>query len=261
MKLSYDPLRDFRYIGQVLDVPMTLLSRKDFPASNFAELLDYVRKNQDKVSLANAGIGAVSRIVRHAVHAPGGRQAHHHCPTRGAGDERPHGWSGGPAVRPDHPDHCRDQDGQRQECFGVTTPQRLSSLPNIPTLDEQGLKGFDVKGLAWYMRLRARPRRSWPSTKILNVAIRTRTSKAHRRAQPDLVSPEKTTLEGLRTHLQAEVVRWNKVIRPPAFQPISHSSGHTRIAIMARQATSFLFVPATRPERPGKTMDSECRHA
>jgi hypothetical protein len=61
-KLPYDPLKDFEYIGQVLDVPMTLLSRKDFPASNFAELLDYVRKNQDKVSLANAGIGAVSQL-------------------------------------------------------------------------------------------------------------------------------------------------------------------------------------------------------
>jgi tripartite-type tricarboxylate transporter receptor subunit TctC len=61
-KLPYDPLKDFEYIGQVLDVPMTLLSRKDFPANNFAELLDYVRKNQDKVSLANAGIGAVSQL-------------------------------------------------------------------------------------------------------------------------------------------------------------------------------------------------------
>jgi tripartite-type tricarboxylate transporter receptor subunit TctC len=61
-KLPYDPLKDFEYIGQVLDVPMTLLSRKDFPANTFPELLDYVRKNQDKVSLANAGIGAVSQL-------------------------------------------------------------------------------------------------------------------------------------------------------------------------------------------------------
>lgn len=61
-KLPYDPLKDFQYIGQVLDVPMTLLSRKDFPANTFPELLDYVKKNQDKVSLANAGIGAVSQL-------------------------------------------------------------------------------------------------------------------------------------------------------------------------------------------------------
>ena len=61
-KLPYDPLKDFEYVGQVLDVPMTLLSRKDFPANNFQELQDYVKKNQDKVSLANAGIGAVSQL-------------------------------------------------------------------------------------------------------------------------------------------------------------------------------------------------------
>src|SRR5574337_689829 len=61
-KLPYDPLKDFEYIGQVLDVPMTLLSRKDFPANTFPELLDYVKKNQDKVSLANAGTGAVSQL-------------------------------------------------------------------------------------------------------------------------------------------------------------------------------------------------------
>ena len=45
-KLPYDPLKDFEYIGQVLDVPMTLLSRKDFPANNFQELLAYVKANQ-----------------------------------------------------------------------------------------------------------------------------------------------------------------------------------------------------------------------
>ena len=61
-KLPYDPLKDFEYIGQVLDVPMTLLSRKDFPANNFQELLAYVKANQEKVSLANAGIGAVSQL-------------------------------------------------------------------------------------------------------------------------------------------------------------------------------------------------------
>ena len=61
-KLPYDPLKDFEYIGQVLDVPMTLLSRKDFPANNFQELMAYEKANQEKVSLANAGIGAVSQL-------------------------------------------------------------------------------------------------------------------------------------------------------------------------------------------------------
>ena len=61
-RLPYDPLKDFEYVGQVLDVPMTLLSRKDFPANNFQELLAYVKTHKEKVSLANAGIGAVSQL-------------------------------------------------------------------------------------------------------------------------------------------------------------------------------------------------------
>ena len=87
-KLPYDPLKDFEYIGQVLDVPMTLLSRKDFPASNFAELLDYVKKNQDKVSLANAGIGAVSQLCGMLfMHQAGVKLTH--PPVRPRGRPRP----------------------------------------------------------------------------------------------------------------------------------------------------------------------------
>ena len=61
-KLSYNPLTDFEYIGQVADVPMTLLARKDFPPNNFAELVTYLKANKDKVTVANAGLGAVSHL-------------------------------------------------------------------------------------------------------------------------------------------------------------------------------------------------------
>ena len=61
-KLSFDPLKDFEYIGQVVDVPMTLLGRKDLPANNFKELQAYVKANGNKVTLANAGLGAVSHL-------------------------------------------------------------------------------------------------------------------------------------------------------------------------------------------------------
>ena len=46
-KLSFDPLKDFEYIGQVVDVPMTLLARKDFPPNNFAELQTYIKAQGD----------------------------------------------------------------------------------------------------------------------------------------------------------------------------------------------------------------------
>ncbi|MGZ5035110.1 MAG: tripartite tricarboxylate transporter substrate-binding protein, partial [Usitatibacter sp.] len=61
-KLPFNPLTDFDYIGQVADVPMTLLARQDFPAANLKEFITYVRANKDKINLANAGLGAVSHL-------------------------------------------------------------------------------------------------------------------------------------------------------------------------------------------------------
>jgi hypothetical protein len=61
-KLPYNPLTDFEFVSQAVDVPMTLLARKDFPANNFQELAAYLKANQSKINLANAGLGAVSQL-------------------------------------------------------------------------------------------------------------------------------------------------------------------------------------------------------
>src|SRR5450830_1400270 len=61
-KLPYNPLNDFEYIGQVADVPMTLLGKKALPPNNLKELLPYLKANRDKVTYANAGLGAASHL-------------------------------------------------------------------------------------------------------------------------------------------------------------------------------------------------------
>src|SRR2546428_11044201 len=59
-QLPYDPLRDFDYIGQVADVPMTLIAKKATPSADFPEFLSYIKANRDKVTYAQAGIGSAS---------------------------------------------------------------------------------------------------------------------------------------------------------------------------------------------------------
>lgn len=59
-KLPYNSLTDFETIGLVNDVPMTIIARRDFPPNSLKELIDYVKKNKDKVTYANAGLGAAS---------------------------------------------------------------------------------------------------------------------------------------------------------------------------------------------------------
>src|SRR4051812_31003457 len=61
-KLSFDPLKDFEYIGQVADVPMTVIARKDLPADNFKDFMSYIQKNKAKLNYGNAGLGAASHL-------------------------------------------------------------------------------------------------------------------------------------------------------------------------------------------------------
>jgi tripartite-type tricarboxylate transporter receptor subunit TctC len=56
--LKYDPTKDFTPIGLAAGAPAVIVTRRDFPANNLKEFVDYVRKNQDKVNEAHAGVGS-----------------------------------------------------------------------------------------------------------------------------------------------------------------------------------------------------------
>lgn len=213
-KLSFDPLKDFEYIGQVVDVPMTLLARKDFPANNYAELINYIKTNKDKVSLANAGLGAVSHLCGLLFMSSMGVDLTT-VPYKGTGPAM-NDLLGGQV------DLLCDQTTQtvpmikenRIKVYGVTTLKRLSALPNVPTLDEQGNKGFEVK--VWHGMYSPK---GTPKDVIekLNVALRAAlTDPTVKQRLADLSSEvppmDKVTPEGLRTHLEAEIKKWGPVI-------------------------------------------------
>src|SRR5450830_84685 len=214
-KLSFDPLKDFEYIGQVVDVPMTLLARKDFPANNLQEALAYIKANKEKVTLANAGLGAVSHLCGLIFMSTIGVDLNT-IPYKGTGPAM-NDLLGGQV------DLLCDQTTQtvpmikegRIKVFGVTTLNRLSALPNVPTLDEQGLKGFDVK--VWHGMYA--PKGTPPEViNKLNAALRSAlqdpvVTKRLADLSSDVPAMDKITPNGLKTHLEAEINRWGPVIR------------------------------------------------
>jgi len=220
-KLPFDPLKDFEYIGQVMDVPMTLLSRKDFPANTFPELMTYLKANKDKVSIANAGVGAVSQLCGMLfAHQIG--VALTTVPYKGAGPALNDLMGGQVDLLCDQTTQTGPviKDGTRVKVFGVTTPRRLSSMPTIPTLDEQGLKGFDVKVWHGIYAPKGTPQ---PVLDKLNVALRAalqdETVKARlTELSSEIVPLDKQTPAGLRTHLEAETAKWGKVIKDAGVQ-------------------------------------------
>jgi tripartite-type tricarboxylate transporter receptor subunit TctC len=214
-KLSFDPLKDFEYIGQVLDVPMTLLARKDFPANNFKELEAYVRANKDKVSLANAGLGAVSHLCGLLFMSQIGVDLTT-VPYKGTGPAMNDLLGGQVDLLCDQTTTTVPiiKDG-RVKVYGVTTLKRLTALPNVPTLDEQGLKGFEVK--VWH-GLYAPKGTPQPVLEKINVALRAalQDSMVKQRMSDlssDIAPMDKVTPAGLKTLLESEIAKWGPIIQ------------------------------------------------
>ncbi|HOB66986.1 tripartite tricarboxylate transporter substrate binding protein BugD [Ottowia sp.] len=214
-KLSFDPLKDFEYIGQVVDVPMTLLARKDFPAKDFKELLAHVKANGNKVTLANAGLGAVSHLCGLLFMSQVGVELTT-VPYKGTGPAMNDLLGGQVDLLCDQTTQTVPfiKDG-RIKVYGVTTHNRLASLPNVPTLDEQGLKGFEVK--VWHGMYAPK---GTPKEVIdkLNAALKTAMAdpavvKRLGELSSDIPSADKMSPEGLKSHLTAEIAKWGPVIK------------------------------------------------
>ena len=114
-KLPFNPLTDFEYVSQVVDVPMTLLGRKDLPPNNLGRA-DHLRQGERRQAQPGAcrpGRGVAP--LRHGV-PPGGRRraADRALPGHGAGAQRAARRPGRPALRPDDADHPAHQGRHRQ---------------------------------------------------------------------------------------------------------------------------------------------------
>jgi tripartite-type tricarboxylate transporter receptor subunit TctC len=103
----------------------------------------------------------------------------------------------------------------RVKIYGVTSTTRLGALPNVPTLDEQGLKGFEVKVWHGVYAPKGTPR---DVTERLTRALREALTdpavvKRMSELSSDIPPVDKISPEGLRTHLQAEIAKWGPVIK------------------------------------------------
>ena len=214
-KLSFDPLKDFEYVGQVVDVPMTLLARKDFPANTLPELLAHIKANRDKVTLANAGLGAVSHLCGLLFQSAIGIDMVT-VPYKGTGPAMTDLLGGQVDLLCDQTTQTVPliKDG-RVKVFGVTVPKRLSALPNVPTLDEQGMKGFEVK--VWH-GMYAPKGTPAPVLEKVNAALRAAMDDPTVKQRmvdlsADIVPADKMTAAGLKTFLESETAKWGPVIR------------------------------------------------
>ena len=214
-KLPYNPLTDFDYVGQVADVPMTLLARRDFPAANLREFTTYVRANKEKINLANAGLGAVSHLCGMLVQQAIGVELTT-VPFQGTAPAMTALLGGQVDVLCDQTTQTIAQiKADKVKFYGVTTRQRIQALPDAPTLEEQGWNDFEV--IVWHGIYvpKGTPREVIDKlNEALRAALRD-PGVASRFAElgAQIVPESKQTPAGLRDWLKSEIDKWQPVIR------------------------------------------------
>jgi len=145
-KMAYDTLNDFEYIGMVNEVPMTLIGKPSLPATNYAELVKWMNANKGKINLANAGLGAASHLCG-LLFQSSVKIAMQTVPYKGTGPAMTDLLGGQVDLMCDQTTNTSSQIAAGAvRAYAVTTEHRLSTpaLKNLPTLDESGLKGFNV---------------------------------------------------------------------------------------------------------------------
>ncbi|MEV6302884.1 tripartite tricarboxylate transporter substrate-binding protein [Actinoplanes sp. NPDC051861] len=142
--LGYQPLEDFATVGLVTEVPMTLVARNDFPPSTLADLTAYVKANSDKVSLANAGIGAASHLCGLLFQSTAGVKLQE-VPYQGTGPALTDLVGGQVDFMCDQTTNTTGQiTAKKVKAYAVTTPERVKSLPDVPTTAEGGMPELQV---------------------------------------------------------------------------------------------------------------------
>ena len=142
--LAFDPLKDFKTIGLVTTVPMTIVSNKDFEPNNLEELVTYVKANADKVTLANAGVGAASHLCGLLIEQAVGVDLNE-VPYDGTGPALTDLVGGQVDFLCDQTTNTIPQiEGDKVKAFAVTTPERIEALPDLQTTAEAGLPDVEV---------------------------------------------------------------------------------------------------------------------
>jgi tripartite-type tricarboxylate transporter receptor subunit TctC len=145
-KMPYDTMGDFEYLGMINDVPMTLVGRPTLPANNYKELLGWIDANKGKINLGNAGLGAASHLCG-LMFQRDLKVDMTTVPYKGTAPAMNDLMGGQIDLMCDQTTNTTAQiEGKTIKAYAVTTGKRLTTpaLKDLPTLQEVGMKGFEV---------------------------------------------------------------------------------------------------------------------
>ena len=211
-KLAYRPLQDFAYVGQYGIVPNVLVVRPDLPVKSVPELIAYARKNPGKLNYASNGYGTSPQMSMELFKAMSGTFIVH-IPFRGSGPAVASLLAGETDLMFDNlPPVLPQIRAGKMRALAVTSTARSSVAPELPTLDESGLKGYEVTAWFGLAAPAATPR---DVVNRVNQALNRTTADAQVRGE--LVGRGATVMQGtpeqFTAFVRAEIEKWGPVVK------------------------------------------------
>ena len=216
--LPYDPLKSFAHISMLARVHNVLAVTPSLPVHSVVELIEYARKNPGKVNYGSGGIGSAAHIATAAFMVATGTDLTH-VPYRGTapavsdllGGQIQMMMTGAPAILP-------HSSAGALRALGVSSDHRIPAAPDIPTIAEAGVPGFEAS--QWYGvlapagtprpiidRLNAEVRKALDSKDIVDALTR------------DGAEPWATSPEEFRDYIAREIPRWATVVEKARIKP------------------------------------------
>ena len=214
-KLPYDAINDFEPIGLINEVPMTMVAKLNFPPKDLKAMIAYVKGNKDAVTYANAGLGAASHLCGMLFMSAIETDVTT-VPYKGTGPAMNDLLGGQVDFMCDQTVNTTSQiKAGKIKVYGVTTKKRVPSLPNVPTMEEAGLPGFEVSVWHGLYAPKGTPKSVIDAlSKALQAALHDANVKrrfAELGSEP--VPDNRATPAALRAQLKAEIDKWGPIIK------------------------------------------------
>jgi tripartite-type tricarboxylate transporter receptor subunit TctC len=213
--LGFDPVADYEHLGQVADVPMIMVANKDLPAKNLPELLAYIKANSHKLAYAHAGVGSASHLCG-LLFMSTIKQDMTTVPYKGTAPALTDLMGGQVQLLCDQTTNLSGQlKAHSVKAYGATTMQRVPAFKDIPTMNEQGLKNFQVN--VWH-GIYAPKGTPTAATDKLVAAIKAGIADPNYKSKMEelgvtIPNAKNSGPEAHKAHLKAQIELWTPIIQ------------------------------------------------
>ena len=209
---KYDPTKDFTPIGQVLSGPNVLVVPANSKFKTVKDLIDYGRANPGKINWASSGVGSSLHLSGLLFMQLSGVDMLH-IPYKGAGSLMPHLLAGTVDLSfPNLPTGAKLVDQGLLKALGVTTKSRSSAAPNIPSIAEAGVPGYDMT--TWYGLVGPANMPAAVLQTLSKAAVQTVNEPEFKeRLTSQGFDPKGSSPEEFGAFIQAESVRWAAILK------------------------------------------------